>query len=101
MLAAIDALSNADPPYIEVGLAGGWGEWQAGGSVRRVGERTRRVLGTWPTAEGMADAIVAALRQAAERSQPEERSKLQAAADALAGFARDVLVEVTARKIGG
>lgn len=97
---AVHALQSADPPYMEVELAGGWGE-QASGFVRSVSERTRRELGTWPSPESLVDALAEALARAADAEpEPERKSRLRAAADGLAGMARDVAVGVLARKLG-
>lgn len=59
MDAGLRALESASPPYIEL-------EW-AGYFVKSVGERARRELGTWPSAETVVDRLAAALADAAER----------------------------------
>lgn len=71
-------------------------------TVDRVRERARRELGTWPTPNLLVDEIAAALARAAdESSEPEQRSRLRAAADALYGFGRDIAVAVAARQLVG
>lgn len=102
MHAAIDALANAEPPYIGVSLTMGWSANHASGHIIRVYERARRELGTWPTAESLISELAEALRQAAEAApEPEAKGTLRSAADALSGFARDVAVAVVARHVGG
>lgn len=102
MYAAMDSLSHATPPYIDVTLTMGWSEGRASGHIDRVYERARRELGTWPTADNLVAEIAAALSRAAdETTEPEERSRLRAAAEALSGFARDVAVAVVSRHVGG
>lgn len=101
MMAAATALRDADPPYIELELTGGWGEWSAGGHVSRVYERTRRELGSWPSPEGVLDQLVAALSEAAEHEQePGRKGRLRSAADALGSVARDLAVRVIADRLG-
>lgn len=98
---AIQALMHASPPFLDVDLSNGWRSDHAGGTVLRVGERTRRELGTWPTPETLADRLVAALLAAADAEHDaDEKSRLRALAEGLGGFGRDVLVQVTATAIG-
>jgi hypothetical protein len=101
MRAAVTALHDAEPPYIEVMLAGGWGDWRAGGAVSRVYERTRRELGSWPSAPALVDRLAAAIAEAADQEQePERKSRLRATADTLGGMARDLAVDVLAARLG-
>jgi hypothetical protein len=100
--AAIEALSNATPPYLDVMIGNGWAGERSNGMLDGVCERTRRELGTWPTAERFVSELAAALSKAAEDEQePEQKGRLRAAADALAGFGRDVAVAVAAKHLGG
>jgi hypothetical protein len=79
MRAAVTALRDASPPYIELQLTGGWAESLAGGVVERLYERTRRELGSWPSPEGVLDQLVAALREAAEQErEPERKGRFRA-----------------------
>jgi hypothetical protein len=96
------ALADADPPYIEVQVAGGWSDEKAGGGwVDGVSERARRELGGWPSADTLVDQLAAALRQAAdEESEPERKGRLREAADVVGGMARDVAVAVISARIG-
>ena len=65
--------------------------------IMGITEEARQVVGQWPTPESVADRIVVALLQAADREPDErKRTKLRAAADALGGFSRDLLVNVIA-----
>jgi hypothetical protein len=66
----------------------------------------RRRLGLWPTPELLADRLVAALAQAAEREPNEERrGLLKRTAEWLGSAGRDVAVDVAAavisRQVGG
>lgn len=65
--------------------------------IMGITDEARQVVGQWPTPESVADRIVAALLEAADREPDErKRTKLRAAADALGGFSRDLLVNVIA-----
>lgn len=101
--AGLEALEGADPPYIEVTSAGGWTDEKAGGGfIESVSERARRELGAWPSAETIVEQLAAALRRAAdEEPELERKSRLRAAAEVIAGMARDVAVGVISAKIGG
>lgn len=93
----IEALEDAG--YIDVTFMMGR---PLAGHVDRVHERARRELGTWPTPEGLvAEIVVAFEHAAAQTDEPERRTKLQAVADALGGFARDVAVGVVSKHVGG
>jgi hypothetical protein len=97
----VQALAGADPPYIEVSLSGGWADDHAGGMIERVSERARRELGSWPSPDDLVAQLAAALAQAADReSEPERKSRLRAAADALGGVAREVAVRVISDRLG-
>jgi hypothetical protein len=62
-----------------------------------VTDEARQVVGQWPTPEAVADRIVRALQEAAEREPDErKRSKLRAAAETLGSFGRDLLINVAA-----
>lgn len=99
MYVALRALHDAG--YVDVVFAGGWTDTQASGNIERVHERTRRELGSWPSAPDVVDRLVAALLAAAEQAtEPEQKSKLRATADVIAGMARDVAVGVIAAQIG-
>jgi len=94
MWAGISALKSADPPYIDVHLSGGWGT-EASGLLTDVSERTRRELGSWPSAESLVDQLAQALRVAAEQEEePQRRSRLSAAAETLGSVAREVAIKV-------
>jgi hypothetical protein len=102
--AGIEALASADPPYIEVEVAGGWTDEKAGGGfVTGVSERARRELGAWPTPESLADELVAALRAAAEDADdPEDADRLrQAAGDLGSSVVKGVLVSLITKTVLG
>lgn len=66
--------------------------------VLGVTEHAQQMAGRWPTpAEALADQLLQAIQTAAETAKDEEsRSKLKAAAAALGGMGRDLLVQVAA-----
>jgi hypothetical protein len=98
----LEALANADPPYVEVDWAGGWSDEKVGGfRLNDVSERTRRELGSWPSANGLVEQLVAALDQAAENElEPERKKRLSTTAGVLGGMARDIAVSVIATRLG-
>lgn len=77
--------------------------------IHGVGKPTaqaRQAAGLWPTPESLADRLVAALAEAAEREPNEERrGLLRRTAEWLGSAGRDVAVDVTAavisRQVGG
>ena len=85
------ALETAEPPYIDVRGKDIWG----------VTERTRRELGTWPSATSIVDELAAAFAQAAEaETEPEKKNRLRAVADGLGGAVKDIAVAVIAKRLG-
>jgi hypothetical protein len=100
--AAVRALEDADPPYIEVSWASGWTDEHAGGSdISAVSERARRELGSWPSAEPVVSQLAAALSEAADREpEPERKTRLREVAEGLGGAARQIAVEVIAARLG-
>ena len=98
---AVEALNSATPPYLSASFDNGWDGVHSPGSIDRIHERARRELGTWPSADNLVAEIASALQRAAdETAEPEERTRLRTAADALTGFARDVAVAVAAKHLG-
>lgn len=96
---ALHALEDAG--YLDVLFTGGWTPQQASGNIERVSERTRRELGSWPSADDLVDRVVVALTSAAEdAAEPEKKTMLRATADTVGGMARDVIVGVLAAQIG-
>jgi hypothetical protein len=95
------ALKRLEPTYVR--LVEGWSRDPSGCSIAGVTDAARRAVGQWPEsipdqiAVQIADRIVAALLEAAEREPDEQkRSKLRAAAETLGSFGRDLLVNVAA-----
>jgi hypothetical protein len=73
------------------------------GQVVGVHERARRALGSWPSAEGIVDQLVAALLAAADQAEsPEEADELRdAAADLGTSVVKGVAVSVITKLITG
>ena len=97
-------LTEASPPYVEVIPPAA--EVRDPDMVFNVTERARRAVGQWPTAESVADRLVAALQSAADREPDEEmRGWLRRTAAWLGGAGRDFAVEIGAavvsRQLGG
>jgi hypothetical protein len=97
-------LSDAAPPYILTYAPAA--EIRDPDMVYDVTERARRTVGQWPTAEAVADRLVAAFAAAAEQEPDEERrSWLRRAAAWFGGAGRDFAVDggaaLVARQIGG
>jgi hypothetical protein len=93
MYIAVDALETAE--YLELMRAGGMRPDFIGGSVGRVLERTRRELGSWPSAEGLLAQLTDALSEEAEaETEPERKARLRAALDVLTGTGRQIVVDV-------
>jgi hypothetical protein len=72
---------------------------------RRVGERARRELGAWPTAESIVNELIARIEAAADvEEQPETKAGLRAAAGTLGssayGLAVDVMTKYAEKKAG-
>ena len=66
-------------------------------AIMGVTDEARQAVGQWPSPESLADRIIRELPDAAEREPDEaQRPRLRAAADALGGFGRDLLVNVIA-----
>lgn len=90
----------ADAGYLDVSFTMG-GPSRVTGHIDRVHERTRRELGSWPTAEVVVSDLAAGLEAAAEaEEEPERKGRLRAAGEALAGTAREVAVQVIAARLG-
>jgi hypothetical protein len=65
--------------------------------IEGVTDDARRAVGQWPSPTSVADGIIRELLAAADREPDEaKRTKLRAAADALGGFGRDLLINVVA-----
>lgn len=66
-------LSEATPPYLEVIPPAA--EVRDPDIVFNVTERARRAVGQWPTADSVADRLVAVLQSAADREPDEEKTR--------------------------
>ncbi len=95
--AALRALNLEDPPFVTKM------QRYASGHVSLIGAPTghaRRAVGAWPTAESIADRLVSALDEAADREPDEERKGfLRKAAGYLGHAGRDLAVEIGATAI--
>lgn len=97
----VGAQALHDAGYLDVIFMPGWTDDHASGNLRSVHERTRRELGSWPTADDVVDRLVAALTAAADNApEPEKKTMFRATADTVGGMARDVIVSVVAAQIG-
>ena len=96
--AALRALSSEDPPFFKA--KGSWG-----GGILRASNPTghaRRAVGAWPTAESLADQLIAKIESAAAGESDEgKRSKLNQLAGFFATGGRDLLVDIAAKAITG
>lgn len=89
---ALIALWEAAEPYIE-GVEGAEARYPI--AVTGVTERARRAVGQWPASDNAAEALVAAINEAAEAEPDEEKkSVLRRTAAALAGPVREVAMRV-------
>lgn len=62
----------------------------------------RRLVGQWPSPERLVEQMIAALLQAAEAEpDPDRKTRLKAAAQALGSFAKDLVTNVAANLIAG
>lgn len=96
--AALRALSSEDPPFFEA-----QGIW--GGGILRASNPTghaRRAVGEWPTAESLANQLIARIESAAAHESDEgKRSKLNQLAGFFATGGRDLLIDIAAKAITG
>ncbi len=95
---ALKALDSECPPFLSKL------EWMVSGQVSFIGAPTgqaRRAVDAWPTAEAIADRLVKALDEAAERQPDKERRGLLRKAAAYLGDAgRQLAIEIAATAIG-
>lgn len=94
---ALNALEGENPPFITKL------DRRASGGISLIGRPTghaRRAVGAWPSAETMADQIVQALEEAAEREPDTERkSWLRQSASYLGNAGRDLAIEIGATAV--
>lgn len=94
---ALRALEHEVPPFIT-----GFDKVMTG-SIVGIGAPTghaRRTVGAWPTADALADRIIAALNDAADNEPDEAKEgRLRRGAEAVAGVGKDVLTDVMAQVI--
>jgi hypothetical protein len=89
---ALRALEHEEPPFI-TGF-----DRSMPGKIIGIGAPTghaRRTVGAWPTPDALADRIIAALNEAVEAEvDPEAKSRLKRAAEAVGGVGKSVLTGV-------
>lgn len=94
---ALKALASENPPFFTSM------QTRMSGHVSLIGPPTghaRRAVGAWPTAEVIAERLVEALREAADREPDEERKTfLRKAATYLANAGRDLAADIGAAAI--
>ena len=94
---ALRALDSEQPPYVKKM------QRYSSGHVVMIGAPTghaRRAVGAWPTAETIADRLVSALDEAADREpDPERKGWLSKTAAYLGNVGRDLAVEIGATAI--
>jgi hypothetical protein len=94
---ALRALDSEQPPYVKKM------QRYSSGHVVMIGAPTghaRRAVGAWPTAETIADRLVSALDEAADREpDPERKGWLSKTAAYLGNAGRDLAVEIGATAI--
>jgi len=87
------ALAAMKREFVDVEIVGGGDPGNY--FVTGVSDAARRAVGQWPSAETVADSLLDALSTAADSEQdPERKSKLRTAADAIGGVGRELLVSV-------
>jgi hypothetical protein len=95
--AALKALDGEEPPFFAKL------QTRASGHISLIGAPTghaRRAVGSWPTAEAVADRLVNALAEAADREPDHERKGwLSKSAAYLGNAGRDLAVEIGATAI--
>ena len=93
-LTVLKALIAMNPTYVSLHLVSA-GEGPDPQIVKSVTTAARQAAGQWPSPETMSDRLLSALSSAADREgDPVRKGHLRAAADALTGIGRDVLVNV-------
>lgn len=88
---SLDAL---DGEYVDFQPTG-----QIGGFVKRITPAARRAVGQWPTAESLADRLIAAMEEVADKTDDsEKKGLLRRSATFLGGAGRDLFVDVAGRR---
>lgn len=79
-------------------MGGNGGQWR----VRAVSGEARRLVGAWPTPDGLAERIVAALEDAAQNAPTEEeRGRARKILDGATGVGKGVLTGVLVKVLSG
>jgi hypothetical protein len=96
---ALWALAYEQPPFFDPIDTSTFGARDMA-AVRSVSGHARRTVGAWPTPEGLADRIIAALNEAAD-NEPDEvkKGKLRRGAEAVGGVGKGVITDVLAQVI--
>jgi hypothetical protein len=98
---ALNALAAEDPSFFEFVDSTALGSASREiGYVKDPTGHARRAVGTWPTADALADRIIAGLNQAADAEEDEDRrGRLRRTAAWFGGAGRDILVNVAGTAI--
>ncbi|MGP4030066.1 hypothetical protein [Actinomadura sp. 3N407] len=100
---ALVALAHEDPPLFEYTDSTTYGsKYTELDSIRNPTGHARRTVRTWPTAETLADRLIAALQEAADNTEDEEQAgRLRRTGQWFGSAGRDVLVNLIASTITG
>lgn len=97
---ALRALVDEDPPLIEATDSRDWGGGRQITIVHSPTGRARRLIGTWPSSEKLAEQIIAEMDRIAElEDRDEERGRLKRIAAWLDGAGRDIFLNVVASAV--
>lgn len=100
---ALVALAGEHPPFFEFSDATSMGSTiREIDNIRNPSGHARRTVKTWPTAETLADRLIAGLEQAAdETTDEEEASRLRRTGQWFGAAGRDVLVNIISSTMTG
>lgn len=98
---ALRAIVDDDPPLVTGATdSRDWGGGRQISVVHSPTGRARRLIGTWPTPEKLAEQIIAELDRAAElEDRDDERGRLKRMAAWMDGAGRDIFLNVVATAV--
>lgn len=98
---ALGALGREQPPFFRVVDDSDMSGTHYAGAENCTGH-ARRTVGAWPTPDGLADSIVAALQDAADNAPTEEeRGRARKILDGVGGVGKGVLTGVLVKVLSG